>query len=293
MAVTPVPDSSELPAEAGRRDFFPVRWARSVRRKGLRGAVTGRIDRIKGWWADQQLRAAERRFARAGDRIQAYGLTFSMANPLIKLYQKIHLRDEVHEADEVRMARAHLDPSLPTVELGGSIGVVACLTNRMLQRPEDHVVVEANPLMTPTLRENRDLNGCKFEILTAAVAYGSPEVEFTIGVDAMTGRLQADGAEKYRVPAVSLREIVETRGFGAINLIVDIEGGEIDLVANELDVLKKHARFFFLETHERMLDDGSTPKMLDALEAAGFRILEGDREEPFVFTFVNDALATA
>lgn len=284
-----IADFAQVPgadASAKGSTFLPVRWARSLRRKGIRGVLDGRLYVARQWYLRKY-------FSLMGDRIRAYGLTFVVDNPLITPNQKHYLRKEVHEADEVRLTTAYLDPTRPTVELGGSIGVVACLTSRMLRRPEDHVVVEANPLVVPTLQKNRELNGCRFEVVTAALAYGAPMVEFTVGPDCMTGAMKAAGSQKLRVPAVSLREIVEPRGFQAINLIVDVEGAEIDLVANELDFLKERVKLFFLETHERMLQDGSTRRMIADLERAGFRILEGDREDPFVFAFVNQALADA
>ena len=49
-----------------------------------------------------------------------------------------------------RIARS-LRRDLPVVELGGSIGVVACVTNRLLKDRKAHLVVEANPLAIPHL----------------------------------------------------------------------------------------------------------------------------------------------
>jgi 16S rRNA A1518/A1519 N6-dimethyltransferase RsmA/KsgA/DIM1 with predicted DNA glycosylase/AP lyase activity len=69
---------------------------------------------------------------------------------------------EKHERETIKRC---LDPNLPVVEVGGCIGVVACTTNRLLQEPSKHVVVEANPDLVPVLEANRQLNQCEFVVL--------------------------------------------------------------------------------------------------------------------------------
>lgn len=276
-----LPEESLLPLPLPRRRRWVEQAVQMVRRAHHQLA-----------WGLCQLRTRrmERAHARAGETVTAHGLTISVDHWLIRDYEKVSIRDGIYEADEIELLKKHLDPSLPAVELGGSIGVVACLTNRMLKKRKRHVVVEANPLVIPTLRKNRLLNGCRFEILHAAVAYDGPSVDFVVGEDSLTGGLKRSGSEKHRVPTVTLREIVALWGFGAINLIVDVEGAEVEMIAHELDVIREHVKLLLMETHERLLADGSTPRMIASLENAGFRIL-GDDRDACVLVFFNDALA--
>lgn len=67
----------------------------------------------------------------------------------------------------------------------------------------------------------------------------------------------------------------------------EIEGAEVDLVANELDVLRRHVKHLLVETHQRFLPEGQINAMLDALVGAGFEITAGDRDEDWVLALVN------
>src|SRR5947209_8143485 len=108
-----------------------------------------------------------------GNRVTIEGLHFSVDNTLITRREKGLLDVGLHETGEIALARRYVVGGLPVVELGGGIGVVSCIVNRQLTRPTDHVVVEANADLVPTLEVNRRLNGAGFRIRNVALAYGS------------------------------------------------------------------------------------------------------------------------
>ena len=197
-----------------------------------------------------------------------------------------HLRElllsGVHEQPERLALARFLDERLPAVEFGGCIGVVACLTNSRLADPTRHVVVEANPDLLGLLEANRDRNGCRFEVLHRAVAYGAEEVTFHVAENVLASSVQAAAPKTVTVPAVTLAGILDDRGFERCTLICDIEGGELGLVENELDVLRERVACFIAEVHEQMLGAEATGRMLDALGRAGFeQVFEQD--ETYVF----------
>ena len=185
---------------------------------------------------------------------------------------KLDLMFKIYEVEERRLVSKHVDPRLPVVELGGCLGVVACITNKILENPKLHVVVEANPLAIPLLAEIRDSNQCKFEILNAAVAYGAPTVTFRPTLDLCANSLyQKDGKEALvTVSATCLRDIVTNRNFDSFNLICDIEGSEFDLVCNEPEVVRKAATII-LETHARFIGEAKNSQLFARLEDLGFR----------------------
>lgn len=221
-----------------------------------------------------------------GNHIRCRGLKFSVRNPMVSRLDKAALLYGLYERAELELSMENIDVSLPTVELGGSIGVVACVTNRRLARPTEHVVVEPNPRLAPTLEENRGLNGCRFEIVNAALGYGSPTIDFFVE-EALTGSTRESGGQKYTVSTTSLGRIIEDRGFGRINLIVDIEGAEIGMVENELETLRRHVKHIIMETHDRFLPPGETSRMIDRLEGAGFRIAAESGAGEHVLALVN------
>src|SRR6267143_2806887 len=111
----------------------------------------------------------------AGNQVTIEALHFSVDNPLITTRQKGLLDVGLHETGEIALACRYIVADLPVVELGGGIGVVSCIINRRLSRPTDHVVVDANADLIPTLEANRRLNGAGFRIRNVALAYGSVE----------------------------------------------------------------------------------------------------------------------
>jgi FkbM family methyltransferase len=187
---------------------------------------------------------------------------------------RIELMTNKYESAERRAVVRYLRRDMPVVELGGSMGVVACVTNKLLQNPTRHVVVEANPLAIPQLELNRKLNGCQFEVVNRAIAYGTSSVTFSPSSDLAGSSITRAGDQApVTVSTVGLADLVRDRGFGRFNLVCDIEGLEYDLVCQEADVLKQ-ADTVILETHARYIGEEKFRMMMAKLDELGFRIVE-------------------
>jgi FkbM family methyltransferase len=193
-----------------------------------------------------------------------------------------------YEGKERFASKRYIRRDVPVVELGASLGVVSCLVNRRLRAPQRHVVVEANPEVLPMLVENRDRNGCKFEILHGAAGGEGKTVRIYFGKGALTGSSITAADNWAEISAVTLAEVVLARGFGCCALICDIEGAEINLIRSEIDTFRSRVEMFIVEFHPRI--NGAEP-VQDArriLKENGFEELwhEGD-----VFVFQNAAHA--
>jgi FkbM family methyltransferase len=187
---------------------------------------------------------------------------------------RIELMTDKYESAERRAVVRYVRRNMPVVELGGSMGVVACVTNKLLENPARHVVVEANPLAIPQLELNRTLNGCQFEIVNRAIAYGTSSVTFSPSSDLAGSSITRAGDQAaVTVDTIGLSDLVRERGFGRYNLVCDIEGLEYDLVCQEADVLKK-ADTVILETHARYIGEEKFRMMLAKLDELGFKIVE-------------------
>jgi FkbM family methyltransferase len=187
---------------------------------------------------------------------------------------RIQLITHTYEAPERRAVARYARANLPVVELGGSIGVVSCVTNKLLQNPTAHVVVEANPLAIPQLEGNRRLNNCQFEIVNRAIAYGVDSVTFRPNSSMCGNSITGDGdLSPVTVQTVRLGDLVRDRGFKRFTLICDIEGVEYDLVCQETEVLKS-ADTIIMETHDRFIGAEKTRLMMDKLAGLGFRLVE-------------------
>jgi FkbM family methyltransferase len=214
---------------------------------------------------------------RFGDRARVDGVTIQLDNRLLLPYFKGMIIAGIYEKGERQIIQKYLPVDEPVIELGASIGVVSCVVNRKLTSPDQHVVVEASPDLIPTLKKNRDTNGCQFTIIEAAIAYGSDSVTFFSNGLSLVGSLYGKG-RNMEVPTRTLQSIAEGAGFHHFTLICDIEGSEIGLLEHEMDFIREHTGLILMETHDETPygDDGVT-LVLDKLAANGFELVESIR----------------
>ena len=176
------------------------------------------------------------------------GCRFDVSSPLVPCYLAGELMLGHYENAERRLLKRFLDPTLPVIELGGSSGIVSCLTNRALTNPRAHVVVEANPHLLPLLERNRSLNRGQFEIVHAAIAYGVPCVSFMTDHSLLGNKVSADGP--VTVNTTSLAALIHARDWEACTLLCDIEGAEADMVDHDAAIIAERVHWIMMETHE-------------------------------------------
>ncbi len=193
---------------------------------------------------------------------------------------KASLLKQKYERFERHAVLKYLRPEYPVVELGACIGVVSCVTNRILKNPASHVVVEANSRVISILENNRNSNHCEFEILNLALAYDLATVTFSPASDIRGTSLRENVYDSLEIPSVTvattgLGEIVTQRGYDRFTLICDIEGYEYELVLREPHILER-VDTFILETHARMIGETKYSEMMRKLAELGFRTIDQD-----------------
>jgi FkbM family methyltransferase len=208
------------------------------------------------------------------------GCSFSLQS-IPDSFTKLFLLTNRYELPERRAVTHHLRRDLPVIELGGALGVVACITNKLLKDPTAHVVVEANPLAIPLLKLNKESNHCGFNIVNRAIAYDVETVTFRPAVDLAANSIETYGTQSYgtappvTVEAVQLGRLITEYGFSRFSLVCDIEGKEYDLVCHEIEALKR-ADAIIMETHARIIGEEKTKLMMNKLTDLGFKIVEED-----------------
>jgi FkbM family methyltransferase len=266
---------------------FKAAWT-MLRRQGI-GAVW-----VRAGWYYRRWRTSDnwwlgRLVELRGNIGRLDGCTFDLSHPAIGTAQKAGFFWGNYEDGE-RQALRHIPADgLPVIELGGSIGAMACVSSRHFGNPAQHVVVEANPNLMPVLRRSRDLNGCRFEIVHAALAYGGDEVTFHVHPKFVKSSLLAlDGqAAAVRVPAVTLGGLLDRFGFKRLNLFCDIEGAEVALFDHEFDLVAARVKYLSLEIHPYLTGAEAVESLLARLAGAGFRELYRHK---FNLLFVNERL---
>lgn len=139
------------------------------------------------------------------------------------------------------------------VEIGAGSGFMSCKVNETLDAQHDHIAVEANPALIPTLEHTRSLNDASFIVYNRAYAPKREEVEFKVYPDYKSGTTESGRGkpdEVLTVTATSLSEICETFGLDQFVLYSNMEGMEFEMIDQELDFIKVHCPLVVISFHD-------------------------------------------
>jgi hypothetical protein len=120
-----------------------------------------------------------------------------------------------------------------------------------------------------------------------ALAYGADSCKFYPHADFVSGGLTYGQSAAVTVPTFSLGRLLARRAIDRCTLICDIEGGEIDLVSNEADILAAHACRLILELHPTVVGTAAVRSLLASLGCLGF---VREHRSGDVYVFRNPAL---
>ena len=232
------------------------------------------IEKAGLWWRQGDPLSPGKFIGRRGAVARLDGCRFTLDAPEVSDDLRYLLLSGKHERPERILVKKYVNADLPLVELGGALGVVACVANNLLTRPEQHVVVEANPALIPILRGNRDRNGCRFTVLNRAIGYDRSVIRLYVNANVLISSVHGTTQDPVDVPATTLRQILDDHGFRRCTLICDIEGAEVELVRREARTLSTCVETLIMEVHDRLVGDEESAALLETLEQAGFRVIE-------------------
>jgi FkbM family methyltransferase len=241
---------------------FARRFLPDSMRKPL-GTMAGKFDeaviqRIQGLFFDL-----------SGGKFNMDGCAFIVPKEQTSLAYRSSFLSGKYEVEDLEVVRAFIKPDDRVLELGACMGIVSCITNKILTDKTRHVVIEANPFCLPSLHRNRDLNQCGFLIEHCAVSQ-QHEVTFHVNPRVIvSSSLQNKTDLPVRVPARSLTELDARYGpFSA--LIVDIEGAELETFESSHDVLRR-VRLVIVELHDWALGEEGINRCQKILADAGLQ----------------------
>lgn len=220
-------------------------------------------------------RRISRHVARHGHLFDFHGLTVRIPEDSPPGVGNALLRRK-YEMEEAQFVLTYLNPALPVIELGGSIGVVSSLVQSRLNDGVKHLVVEANPALIDICRENvtQRPDSCA-EVINAALGYGATRLSFAIGENIHANRLahvDDTGKRVIEVPAITLGELLERLGHNeGYSLVCDIEGAECDLIRKEWEQVRE-AELVIMELHPKVYRGGQRDAEMikESMHAAAF-----------------------
>ena len=200
------------------------------------------------------------------------GLSFVVPTRLTTLGFRSRFYYDVYEEPERTLIRKYIRDDDAVLELGGCIGIVSVATNVQLKDKTKHVVVEPNPELIPWLALNRDRNGACFTIEHCMVFHGATSADFFIHPLIVGGSAHRVTERKTRVAVRDLTELYERYGQFTV-LVMDIEGGEVSFVLQNMERLRG-LRLLLVEEHPAITGEKGVEEMHGALKNAGFKLAE-------------------
>jgi len=173
-----------------------------------------------------------------------------------------------YEAPERRVLRRTLRPDDRYMELGAGIGLLITCACRVVGA--DNVVgYEANPDLARVARETARRNAFDAKIVNAVLGERSGETDFYVRREFWDSSLRpSSDAKQIRVPLRSFGGALAD--FRPTYLMLDIEGGEIDLLTHPLPAT---VRAVCVEVHPAVVSDGAIDDLVVKLIADGFSLI--------------------
>jgi FkbM family methyltransferase len=193
---------------------------------------------------------------------------------MVKRIRKGH-----YEQLETKFILTYLRKDIPTIDFGSGVGYTTCLIDRYVNGSVPVFALEANEGLIPVIKRNRELNSGDFTVIHSAYDPQNDTIKFQIAEDFWSSS-QYDRDRKSQqettVDALSLEQLISKYDFTPpIQLVVDIEGGEHNLITDEIDILEANCEKIIVEFHDFLKYDVDYYNSI--LQDSGFILVDSRR----------------
>lgn len=181
-------------------------------------------------------------FINKNRKFQIEGQHFSFPPYPLNMYG---MKFQFYELSERRLIKNHIKKNDTILELGANVGVVSCITNQIIEKKTNHIVVEPNPNIIPYLKANKKTNQSGFIIEQSIISDQFSEIKFNIDKNYLASSVyehdELNLTEQITVQCSTLDTLSSKHNLKFDTLIMDIEGHEYDfLMENNLTNFKKN-----------------------------------------------------
>ena len=220
------------------------------------------------------------------EMLDVYGIRLHVPENIISPDVLLPIIKGGYERSEMMIITSVVKPGDRVLELGGGVGFLACYLQSNISNVQV-CTVEANPDLIPLVERNLRLNSCKAEVIQALAATHDGEASFNVSENFWSSSVM-DIPSQYTTQKV---RAIDTNGvimrFKPNKMIIDIEGGEVDLVPT-LDLAYIDA--LIIEVHQRYTGMKGVSAVFKALLDKGFTVdLECSRGNVYTFVKFEDA----
>lgn len=179
---------------------------------------------------------------------ESYGCRFKVPYELTnRRFRGRFALNKYETSEEIKYVQKYVGSDAQVLELGACIGVMACVTNRQLEDPNRHMVVEANPNLIQYLISNRETNKCRFKVENCIVS-DKKQNEFYIHPLIVGGSSQRTTDTKIYVVGKKVSDLEKYYSLKFDTLVMDIEGGELDFLRTN-GLFLNQLKTVLMETH--------------------------------------------
>lgn len=226
-----------------------------------------------------------------------YGFKFTIFYENYKYYNNkpfwLRIFDNTYEKQEIIAIKKYVKPDMKILEVGGSLGITSVIANSILEIPQKHIVLEANPNLIENLTFNKSQNNSKFTIVNAPVSFSEKYITFNFNNISLGGSIN-NKLHKYeelkhgkynnlKTKTLTPKIIEEKYNLQFDCLICDIEGEEYNLLLNLIDYFKNY-RLMIVEFHFDLKSDLPNFEKLKYTYIKYFQIIEISHNN---FVFLN------
>lgn len=157
-----------------------------------------------------------------------------------------------YESAELRLIEKYLNPNQQVIELGGSLGIISSHVKRKLSTNIPYTIIEANPFLIDTIKQNLEFNNPNIEnlsIINKALKYGLDKISFQISSNNTESKVNSGKSDSNTVlvNTTTLSQITALNS-DPFTLICDIEGMEIEIIKND-KIGFRNCKALFIELH--------------------------------------------
>ncbi|WP_299213011.1 FkbM family methyltransferase [uncultured Aquimarina sp.] len=239
-------------------------------------SVSNGLRRIKLFPQNTKLILAGFYFTYFIKEYKSHGVSISIPFSLTSFKFRGRFVFNTYETEEAEYLSKYLSPDATVIELGGCLGFVSCLTNKILNDKARHLVLEANPNLIPWIQKNKEENGCFFSIENVVITK-EKEIPFYIHDLIVGGSLKRKTGNQVNIPGTTFDSLQKKYALTFDTLIMDIEGGELELFRNHKEEIAKFKMIFF-EVHPfaGILTNEEAQECEGILSQLDFRLIKRD-----------------
>lgn len=186
--------------------------------------------------------------------VEHQGVTLDLGQSAIYDSMKHAILVGEYEKKEAAFIRKYCSTGLDIIEFGGCIGFISCYVDSLCKSNTNQIVVEPNPNAIEALNHHKVQNSSNFEVCEAAYAPESDSLVLNIPASGAWGASAVQRPETVdciNVETIDLEQLLHQYELSKpLNLIIDIEGGEVEMINNELQIIEEWCEIMVIEFHD-------------------------------------------